>query len=391
MNWQEIYNSSERASELADGFFREQKNTAVLNGWFRVLEIHKDVILPQGASREMQAALRLKAVAEKLPLSISDSAVFAGTQNDAFSSSYALIHPSFKVEEFKGYCDPLGVFNDLAEEEGMTPERIEAVKGYYAATDYVRDLSRAYDPCRPQTEEALYFVEQVTGHLIPDFSLIIRIGTEGMKTLLHENAALDESRMESYQAMILTLDALDILAGRYRNLAAARLAEERDPLRRREWELMAETLSSAATRGARSLYEALQLYILCWQTMCLEQCPNPYAFSAGNVDRLFEPYRAADGADRASAAGLFQALLAFYNVGDRSWAISQNLLLSGRNLEGEDLTNECSYALMDAFFRGRYPQPILSLRLHKNSPEELFPLYRPLLFYPGPAHSLPFQ
>lgn len=48
--------------------------------------------------------------------------------------------------------------------------------------------------------------------------------------------------------------------------------------------------------------------------MCLEQAPNPFAFSVGNIDRLFKHF------------------LVFFNAGDRSWAISQNVLLSGRDL-----------------------------------------------------------
>jgi pyruvate-formate lyase len=387
MEWKTIYNGNHRTSELADALFQEQKNNHCLGGWFRVLEIQMEAspALPDSCSLETRAALLLKAVAAKLPLTISDHAVFAGSQNDAFSSSYALIHPSFKVEEFKGYCDPLGVFQDLSPEEGMTEERIESVKQYYARTDYVKDLKNAYLDCSEQTEEALFFVEQVTGHLIPDFSRIIRLGTEGMKRILQEKLLLPEyqDKQENLKAMLISLEAMEILSRRYRDIALTRLEEEKNPLRRKEWELMAHTLVSVPEEGAKTLYEAIQVYILCWETMCLEQCPNPYAFSAGNIDRLFEPYRHRDNADRESAAGLFQALLAFYNVGDRSWAISQNLLLSGRNLQGEDLTNESSYAILDAFYKGRYPQPILSMRLHKETPEELYRSTGRFFFTPG--------
>ena len=125
--------------------------------------------------------------------------------------------------------------------------------------------------------------------------------------------------------------------------------------------------------------------------MCLEQSPNPYAFSAGNIDRLFEPYRAKDGADRESASGLFQALLAFFNVGDRSWAISQNLLLSGRSADGEDLTSRTTYAVLDAFYRGRYPQPIMSVRLHRHTPEALFRSLGRFFFTPGQLTPSLFQ
>jgi len=387
MNWQKVYTGGVRSAELADCFFKEQKGTTILNGWFKVLEIHKDAeqSIPAESSAEMKAALRLLAVAEKLPLEISDTAVFAGSQNDAFSPSYALIHPSFKVEEFKGYCDPLGVFSNLGQEKELTPERIEEVKNYYASTSYVRDLNRAYEPCREQTEEALFFVEQVTGHLIPDFSQIIKRGTEGVKTLILNKLTQETSdkKRETYKAMSLALDALETLASRYRKIALQHGKEEEDAQRRSEWELMAASLKSSVVKGAGSLYEAIQVFILCWQTMCLEQCPNPYAFSAGNIDRLFEPYRKMDGADRAASSGLFQALLAFFNVGNRSWAISQNILLGGRDHKGTDLSNATTYAILDAFYKGRYPQPILSLRLHKNTPDELYRSSGRFFFTPG--------
>ena len=385
MNWQEIYSDKDRAPALADAFFQEQKETTILNGWFKVLEIHMNTPLPTGVSKEMQAALRLKAVAAQLPLSISTNAVFAGSQNDGFSSSYALIHPSFKVEEFKGYCDPLAVFSDLGPEKGMTEERIQKVKDYYAGTDYVKDLTRAYKPWEKQTAEAIFFVEQVTGHLIPDFSKIIRCGTEGLKEELAGKISSGEyaGRKDSLKAMEMTLDALEILASRYRKIALEQISREPNGQREKELALMAESLDNSIRKGARSLYDALQIFILCWQTMCLEQAPNPYAFSAGNVDRLFEPYRSSDKAGREAAAGLFQALLAFFNVGDRSWAISQNLLLSGRSAEGADLTNESTYAVMDAFYRGRYPQPILSMRLHRESPEKLYRETGRFFFSPG--------
>ncbi|MBN2628257.1 MAG: hypothetical protein JXA95_16455, partial [Spirochaetales bacterium] len=66
-----------------------------------------------------------------------------------------------------------------------------------------------------------------------------------------------------------------------------------------------------------------------------------------------------------------------------SWAISQNLLLSGRSADGEDLTNRTTYAVLDAFYRGRYPQPIMSVRLHRHTPEDLFRSLGRFFFTPG--------
>lgn len=92
--------------------------------------------------------------------------------------------------------------------------------------------------------------------------------------------------------MKISMEALEILADRY-----AALAEEREnravlPEDKGRYRLMKETLHKVPRNGADNLYEAIQSFILIWQTMCLEQTPNPFAFSVGNADRIFEPYRA---------------------------------------------------------------------------------------------------
>ena len=60
---------------------------------------------------------------------------------------------------------------------------------------------------------------------------------------------------------------------------------------------------------AKNLYEAIQSYLLLWQVMCIEQAPNPFAFSVGNADRIFEPYR--NDLSREQAASLFKHFLVF--------------------------------------------------------------------------------
>ena len=71
-------------------------------------------------------------------------------------------------------------------------------------------------------------------------------------------------------------------------------------------------------------------------------------------------------------AALLKHLLVFFNVADRSWAISQSLLVGGKDRAGNDLTNATSYALFDAYCDMNLPQPILSVKLHKNTPEKLY-------------------
>ena len=89
------------------------------------------------------------------------------------------------------------------------------------------------------------------------------------------------------------------------------------------------------------------------------------------------------GVSREEASALFEHFLVFYNVGDRSWAISQNVLLGGKDADGKDLTNEMTYAILDAYYDMNLPQPILSVKLHKHTPDALYRALGKFLFTPG--------
>ena len=212
---------------------------------------------------------------------------------------------------------------------------------------------------------------------------MLAVGTTGIRAQIEKNqAACEDDRKDYFEAMKITLDALEVLAERY-----AVMAEEKENASEGEakerYAMMKDALRKVPKNGADNLYEAIQSFILIWQTMCLEQTPNPFAFSVGNADRIFEPYRAKTDMSREDAAALFKHLLVFFNVADRSWAISQNLIVGGKSNDGEDLTNLSSYALLDAYYDMNLPQPILSVKLHKNTPQELYESLGRFFFTPG--------
>ncbi|MDY2609434.1 MAG: pyruvate formate lyase family protein [Eubacteriales bacterium] len=376
----------DKLTAMAKELFREERARTRLDGWFLAKEIrisHEDECAD--APRAIQAAYLLKKVCEELPLSISESAIFAGTQRDAFARSYALINPSFRVESFAGYCDPIAVLGDIEPNEDITKERIDAVRAHDADTPYAEALRCAYAESERYTAEVAYFMEQVTGHVIPDVRTVIDRGICFLRQQIEANLAADcdSTQQAEYEAMLLTIDALLILAGRYAAIAKEQLGQTADPERRAQLQKMIEALEHVPAFGARSMYEAIQSFMLCWQLMCLEQSPNPFAFSVGNADRIFEPYREKDALSREQAAALLKHLLVFFNVGDRSWAISQNLIIGGKDTQGNDLTCPTSYALFDAYYDMNLPQPILSVKLHKNTPTALYREMGRFFFSPG--------
>jgi formate C-acetyltransferase len=379
-----IYTNAQ-IDRLAHERFAEERAIRRLDGWFRIKEIRRDCDARlAGLTPVLKAAQTLLSIAQELPISLSDKAIFAGTQDDAFARSYALINPSFEVESFTGYCDPTAVFGDIEPDDEFTVERIEALRAYEKTLPFTQALGQAYEQAGSATEEAVFFIEQVTGHLIPDFRTVLANGVDGvLADLDRQLAAVDDAqRRDVFAAIKIALQAVLVLAGRYAALARA-LQASASGERLAALELLAQTLERVPRQPARNLFEAIQSFILLWQLMCIEQAPNPFAFSVGNADRLFEPYRALEGTSRATSAALFKHLLTFFNVADRSWAISQNLMVGGRSVDSSDLTNPTSYALLDAYFEMNLPQPILSVKLHRATPAALHEEMGRFFFSPG--------
>ena len=372
-----IYNIYEngKLTEKAKALYQEERQIKRLDGWFiaKETEMLADEKYADCAP-EVKKANLLCEVLKNIPISLSENAVFAGVQRDAFAKSYALINPSFTVEGFSGYCDPMAIYNDIEPNDEFTKERIDKVRQFTSKTKMVEMLGKTYGDAENYTKEVVFFVEQVTGHVIPDFRYALKYGIDAM---------ISEAKSKSgefYEAATIALGGVKILAERYISL----IGEQKKSCgeqRLKELELLEKTLAKISGKGAENLYEAIQLYILLWEIMCIEQAPNPYAFSVGNADRIFEPYRG--DLSRSEAAELFKHLLVFYNVGDRSWAISQNVLISGRDNNSNDLTNTMSYAILDAYYDMNLPQPILSVKLHKNTPEKLYEEMGRFFFSPG--------
>jgi formate C-acetyltransferase len=369
------------ASQVAH-LLAEKHAMTRLDGWFLTQEIRMralEAMRAQGRklSREETQAVLFEAICKELPLSISASAIFAGTQDDAFARTYALINPEFRVETFAGYCDPMAVYGDIEPNDTFTSERIQTVRDFWSKEEYAQALGKVYDETGLETQEVVYFVEQVTGHTIADFGPALEHGV----LPLIEKAKQGNSPF--YRAVKTSLEAVLILADRYAALARSLATQENDPDRKAELTLIAETCERVPRYGARNLYEAIQSFTLLWTAMTLEQAPNPYAFSVGNLDRILAPYYELEPVDNDVAVGMVRHLLAMFCVGDRNWAISQNIMVGGRDAAENDLTNPMTSVVLEAFRLSNTPQPALSVKLHSKSPDAVYKDMEPFFTTPG--------
>ena len=367
---------------------KAKRSQDCMDEWFFVQEIkmqeartmRADGKNPDDAAGHAELLCR---VVRRMPISIIKGSAIAGTQDGAFSASYALINPSFKVEEFAGYCDPTEIYDDISPnpQKGITKKRIQAVRQYWEKTSYVRELQEIYTKAGDEINEVVYFVEPVTGHTIPDLRPFLKGGVRAMQQKARQSG-------EKYgEIMAAALEAVIILAARYRELAESEGKQEDCPNEKARLVRIADVLSRVPAQPAKTLHEAIQSFVLLWQVMVLEQAPNPYAFSVGNLDRILQPYYSDSDTSREEAVELVRHLLCFFQVGKRCWAISQNVIVGGRDEEGHDLDCDMTYIVLDAFFETNDPQPALSVKVHGGTGEAF---YRSLgRFFFSPGHSNP--
>lgn len=255
--------NAQKITELAKERFKEERSLNHLEGWFLAKEIQREC---DEKFKDDPDCIRIAKtqveVMKRIPLSLGDYHVFAGTQDDSFARSYALINPAFTVDSFSGYCDPVAVFGDIDPIGDITQERIDDLKEYNNHTKFADALRHAYNLAGDDTSEAIYFIEQVTGHLIPDVRPMLAGGTESIRAQIEKNqAACGDDRKDYFEAMKISLDALEVLADRYAALAEEKEAAASGEAKER-YRLMKDTLKKVPRHGADDLFEAIQSFIL---------------------------------------------------------------------------------------------------------------------------------
>ena len=192
------------------------------------------------------------------------------------------------------------------------------------------------------------------GHANPDFGLVGRIGTDGIREKIRKYRRKNEGKDTFYDALLLTLDALDLLAERSREVAHE-LALKGDE-NRELYEKIEKVLTVVPRKPAYDFMSAVQAFYL---TFTLDGRDSPACFD----QYMIEYWRKTEYTEaRRILEGLWQG---FHKA--RSW----NMCISGSDENGRDLTNELSYEILDVAAKYKYNTPNITMRVHKGTPEAL--------------------
>lgn len=220
------------------------------------------------------------------------------------------------------------------------------------------------------------------GHICPNTKKWLKYGPAGLRKLAEEHLQeenLTEKQKDFYRSVVISMEGASAFIERYAVLAQSMYAETgKENLKE-----VAAICHKLAASPAETYQEAVQaswfLYV------CLQMEGNASSFSPGRMDQYLYPYfeySRAQGMTLEDALEIteclwlkFNQLVYLRNSNSAKYfagfPIGFNIAIGGQSADGSDASNELSYLFLQAQSHVLLPQPNLSLRLYKNSPQEL--------------------
>ncbi|MHA1830069.1 MAG: pyruvate formate lyase family protein, partial [Candidatus Helarchaeota archaeon] len=228
----------------------------------------------------------------------------------------------------------------------------------------------------------------VPGHIIPNYPKVLKLGFKGLKAEFEQmiKETNDPEKIDFLKALIMSCDTVKIFSERYAEEARRLTEKENDNKRKQELQEIARICEKVPWNPAESFYEAVQSI---WTThmliMACESYPGP-GLSHGRFDQYMYPYYEKDiksgKLTREQAKEILQCYWIKHNyaydyhgrVGENQGINSgfgQLMTLSGMGPNGEDLTNDLTWLILDVIEEMNMLEPKPNIRIHKNTPDKL--------------------
>ncbi|MGI6217270.1 MAG: glycyl radical protein [Coriobacteriales bacterium] len=232
-----------------------------------------------------------------------------------------------------------------------------------------------------------------TGHFIVGHQKILDRGLQSihdeavdkMHQLAKEGIGDRVDQYNFYRGMAETLEGAMTLAQRYSDLAAEKAAKCEDPKRKEELELISKTMAWVPRYPARTFFEAAQCVF--FYQMLVTFDAQLHGTSFGRIDQYLGPYYEKDLKDGLIDADQAQEIIDFLMLKiaeqNKPWSYGatrsgpgytsgQLVTLGGVDSRGHDASNPVTYMILQGSARLVLHSPPLSLRVHKNTPDELW-------------------
>ncbi len=233
-----------------------------------------------------------------------------------------------------------------------------------------------------------------SGHLTAGYPKIINVGYGAIRkqaekwTDAHEGNLMagDTEKYIFYKAAAVVCHAATVMIQRYAQACRDKAATTTDPARVAELGRMAESLDWISENRARTFWEAVQAAVM-YQLLLYMDARYP-ALAFGRFDQYTWPFLEADlDAGRLTLAEAHEIVDAFLLKANCFYRAApplineivgvgntyQHTTIGGTIPEtGEDASNPVTYMVLDSMGRLLLHYPTISIRVHENTPDELW-------------------
>ena len=343
----------------------------------------------------------LRELFEKMPTPVRDHELIVGHPGEEFRC--CALYPEYS---FSWFLDEIDTFPGRSTDPyDLAPEDREYI---LKTGDFWRKncMSAAIDDIYPEEYNAevlgngvLNFrasgnCQHPIGHFVGNFWTVLDKGlgavakeaAEKKRAMLEKGIQGDEARQfEFYRAVQMVTEGIILYTKRYARECLRQAETCRDEVRKAELLDMADRLDRVIDKPCESYHDALQACFLYQLGILLDS--QPHGISYGRLDQYCGKYLEKDLAEgkltRAQAQELTDMFILKVAEINKAWSeratrsspgytSGQLITLGGTDKEGNDVTNDVTYMVMQASARLKIHNPPLALRLHEGSPAELW-------------------
>ncbi len=223
-------------------------------------------------------------------------------------------------------------------------------------------------------------------HLTADFESVVKYGTDAIreKALASYEKYRGTEKEEFSESCLHVLDALDLWHARYL-----------EALKEKGYTENYENLKNVPRKGARNFYEAVQSV---WFVFAFIRLTGNWP-GIGRVDKMWGPFLKKDLESGAITLEKAREIIAHFFIKGNEWNCGsayegifngsgdaqhyQNLVLAGIDENGDDITNEVTYLILDVIEELGISDYPTTVRLGKNSDERLIRRVAEVIRYGG--------
>ena len=374
---------AKRISILKDKMLSEPRYASVEQALI-ITETYK---MNENKSRIIQRAMALKNALMNLKISIEPEEMIVG--NRTAGVRYGVVFPesgsTWVDKEFETLpTRAQDKFN--VKEEDIKIFR-EIIKPYWTGKSLEDVLRYRYGKEIDKIAKVVKINQKdhAQGHICPNCEKWLKKGPAQLKKEAKEHLkTTSQDKRDFYESIIIVMEGVERFMMRYHELLTEKAESEQDISKKENMLFNAEICKKLCVQPPETFHEAVQSLWFLFVILHMES--NASSFSPGRMDKFLYPYYKNDIEKgiltNEKALEIIECLWLKFNeiVYMRNshsakffagFPIGFNIAVGGQDENGKDFVNELSFLFLKAQEHLGLPQPNLSVRLHKETKDNL--------------------